>query len=293
MRVTRQRHGALFLLSRVFLVLVIFVGVVANTAAATPPDVTTIVEQMTTVFEPVRPSLRQMVITVRNDEGDEQMRWVAGVARKQLADGPRTLVVLLKPESLQNNALLIGQRGDQEATLWLSAPALERVRGITPVDAYERFLRTDFTYSDLGFVHRRSAYRFLGEQQHAGVRAYRIEEVPQDQWYYSRILTWVTADSLLPLQREYYDRAGQLWKTEVFDQVTVIDGVPTPLRIRMHDLQQGTMTEVQMSEVRFDVDLPAPLFQPQRLREAVTSPLWQPYRAQVAQNAAANTTTTQ
>jgi outer membrane lipoprotein-sorting protein len=124
------------------------------------------------------------------------------------------------------------------------------------------------------------------------VRAYKIEEVPQDQGYYSRILTWVTADSLLPLQREYYDRAGQLWKTEVFEQVTVIDGVPTPLRIRMHDRQQGTTTELQMSKVRFDVDLPNTLFQPQQLREVITSPLWQPSRTQVAQSTATTHMTT-
>jgi hypothetical protein len=294
MRVTRQRHGTLFLLSRIFLAVVLLVGVLANTAAATPPNAITIVDQLQTVFAPVRPSLRQMVITVRNDEGDEQVRWTAGMARKQLSDGPRTLIVLLEPEGLQNNALLIGHRGDGEATLWISAPALPRVRGITPVDAYERFLRTDFTYSDLGFVPRRSTYRFFGEEQLAGVRAYKLEEVPRDQWYYSRILTWVATDSLLPLRREYYDLAGQLWKTEVFEQVTVIDGVPTPLQIRMQDLQQGTTTELQLREVRFDVDLPDTLFQPQRLHEVAPSPLWQPYRTQVAQStAAAHMTTTQ
>ncbi len=264
------------------------VGVVANTAAAaTPPDVMAVANQMKTVFAPVRPSLRKIVITVRNDKGDEQARWVASVAHKQLSDGKRNLIVLLEPESMQSNALLIWERGDQEDTMWLYAPSIQRVRGIIPVDAYERFLHTDFTYSDLGFVSRRGTYRFLGEEQHAGVRAYKIEEVPQEQWYYSRILTWVAADSLLPLQRDYYDRAGQLWKTEVFEQVTIIDDVPTPLRIRMHDLQQGTTTEVQMSEVRFDVDLPDALFHPERLREVVTSPLWQLYRTQVAQSTAA------
>lgn len=294
MRGIRQRHGTLFLLSRIFLAAAILVGVVTNTAAATLPDVGTIVDQLQTVFAPVRPSLRQMVLTVKNNEGEEQVRWVAGVARKQLSDGPRTLIVLLEPEGVQDNALLIGHRKDGEATLWLSASTPQRVRGITPVDAYEHFLRTDFTYSDLGIVPRGSTYRLLGDEQHTGVRAYKIEEVPQDQWYYSRILTWVAADSLLPLRREYYDRAGQLRKTEVFAQVTVIDGVPTPLWIRMQDLQQGTTTELQLKEVRFDVDLPDTLFQPQRLREVATSPLWRPYHTQIAQSTAtAHMTTAQ
>src|SRR5882672_10956992 len=172
MRVTRQHHGTLFLLSRVFLAVAMLVGVLANTAAATPPDVMAVADQMETVFAPVRPSLRKVVITVRNDEGDEQVRWVAGVAHKQLSDGKRDLIVLLEPENMQSNALLIGERGDRDNTMWLYTPSIRRVRGIIPVDAYARFLGTDFTYSDLGLVSRRGTYRFLGEEQHAGVRAY-------------------------------------------------------------------------------------------------------------------------
>lgn len=238
-----------------------------------------IVEQMKAAFEPVRPSLRKMVITVSSDKGHDHARWTAGVARKQMADGKRNLIVILEPDSMSRNALLVQERGDQEDTMWLFNPSIQRVRGIMPVDAYEHFLRTDFTFSDLGFVNRQGHYRLLGEEEHAGTRAYKIEEAPKEQWYYSRILTWVAVDSLLPLQRDYYDRAGRLWKSEYFDQVTMIDGVPTPLRVRMHDVQADSTTELQMSEVRYDVELPDALFDPEQLRTAVDSPLWKPYRA--------------
>jgi outer membrane lipoprotein-sorting protein len=284
----RQHHRTLFPLSRLLLLSGFVVGLpTAAPAAADPPEVMTIVDQMKAVFEPGRPSLRKMVITVSSDEGHEKARWIAGVARKEFPDGKRNLIVLLEPESVRANALLIFERGGQEDVMWVYAPSVQRVRGIMPVDAYEHFLRTDFTYADLGFVSRRGNYRFLGEEEHAGVRAYKIEEVPADRWYYSRILTWVSAETLLPLQRDYYDRAGRLWKTALFDQVAVIDGVPTPLRVRMLEVQQDTSTELRMSEVRYDVELPDELFEPRRLREAIHSPLWQPYRAQVAQGKAA------
>lgn len=280
----QQRHHGTCSLAFCIALSVLLIGILAvPPAAAVSPDTMTIVNQMKAAFEPVRPSLRKMVITVSSDEGYQQARWVAGVARKQLPDGKRNLIVILEPESMRSNALLIEERGDQEDMLWLYTPVIQRVRGIVPVDAYERFCGTDFTYSDLGFVSRRGAYRFLGEETHAGVRAYKIEEAPQEQWYYSRIVTWVATESLLPLQRDYYDRAGRLWKTEFFEQMSVIDGVPTPLRIRMHDVQRDSTTELQMSEVRYDVELPDVLFDPQRLRETVTSSLWQPYRAQIAQ----------
>lgn len=281
MNARRACGEAFFLFSRIGILIITLVGVVLITPVPVMPlDAMSIVDQMKAVFEPTRPSVRKMEITVSSDAGHKQAHWIAGVARKQLPDGKRNLIVMLEPQDIRGNALLIWERGEQQDTMWVYTPAIQRVRGIFPVDAYERFLRTDFTYADLGFVSRRGAYRLLGEEDHAGVRAYKLEEVPKESWYYSRVITWVTTETLLPLQRDYYDLAGQLWKTEYFDQVTVIDGSPTPLRVRMHDMQQDTTTLLQMSEVTYNVELPDEMFDPQRLRATVASPVWQPYRAQ-------------
>ncbi len=180
-------------------------------------------------------------------------------------------------------AYLIAEPKDKPTIMWTYLPALRRVRGLVPVDAYEHFLGTDFTYADLGFVRLHEKYRLLGEKEHAGAHAYRVEEqVPQERAYYSRLITWVAADSLLPLQRDYYDVAGTLWKTELFEQVAVIDGVPTPLRTRMQDVQQKTSTELNVSEVRYNVDIPDALFDPEGLPQVAAHPLWQAYSSQAA-----------
>lgn len=207
---TYEQRPLSFHLAIAALVLLLVGAFAVTPVNAMPPDTITIVEQMKEAFEPSRPSLRKMVITVSSDKGQDKARWTAGVARKHLADGKRNLIVILEPDPMSRNALLLQEHGNQEDTKWLFSPAIQRVRGIVPADAYEHFLRTDFTYSDLGFVSRRGQYRFLGEEEHKGTRAYKIEEVPKEQWYYSRILTWVAIDSLLPLQRDYYDRAGRL-----------------------------------------------------------------------------------
>jgi hypothetical protein len=107
-------------------------------------------------------------------------------------------------------------------------------------------------------------------------------QTPQERAYYSRVVTWVAADSLLPLQRDYYDVAGALWKTELFEQVSVIDGVPTPLRIRMNDVQAGTSTEINVSEVRYGVDIPDAVFDPEHLPQVAVHSLWEGYSTPVA-----------
>jgi hypothetical protein len=138
------------------------------------------------------------------------VQWVAGEARKQLADGKRTLLVMLEPADVRGNTLLIAEQDGRVNIMWWYSPALRRVRALVPVEAYQRFLDTDFTYADLGFVSPQGKYRLLGEEDHKGKRAYTIELVPQDPWYYSRIITWVDMHSMLPLQRDFYDRAERL-----------------------------------------------------------------------------------
>lgn len=250
-------------------------------AEVAPPDVMTIVEQMKEAFEPTGSRIQQVVISTTTPTGEE-VRWTAAQARKQLPDGKRTLLLMFEPQHLRGTALLIGERQGRPDIMWTYSPVLRRVRALVPVESYQRFLDTDFTYADLGFVRRQGTYRLLGEEEYNGIRSYKIELIPQDEWYYSRIITWVSADSLLPLQRDFYDRAGRLWKSEYFEQVATIDGKPTPLRIRMHDVRQDTMTHLIVSNVRTDVELPDELFDPEHLPQAVGAQVWQVRGPQVA-----------
>ncbi|HJY84246.1 MAG TPA: outer membrane lipoprotein-sorting protein [Candidatus Binatia bacterium] len=265
------------------LIVALFLAVTPAVVAAAPPDVMTIVRQMKEVFEPARPSTRKVVISM-SAEG-EKIQWVAGQARKEFPDGKRMVMVMLDPPGVRGMAYLIAEPKNKPTRIWAYSPAIRRVRSLVPVDAYEHFLGTDFTYADLGFVRLHEKYRLLGEEDHAGVHAYKVEEqVPQERAYYSRLITWVAVDSMLPLQRDYYDGAGELWKTEIFEQVSVIDGVPTPLRIRMNDVQEHSGTELNVSEVRYGVDIPPDaVFDPKRLPQVATHSLWRGYSSHATQ----------
>jgi len=243
-------------------------------ATASPPDVKTIVRKMKAALEPARPSTRRVDMTMHAPLGDPTP-WVARQARKQLADGSRVLTVIAEPESVRGVALLIWERKDGTAVQWMYLPFVRRVRKITPAGTYETFLNTDFTFYDLGFVglHDRG-FKLLGEELHNGVPAYKVQEVPRNPWYYSRIVSWVAKDSFLPLQRDYYDPASALWKTERFEEITAVDGVQTPLRITMEDREEGTKTELTVSAVRYDATIPDEVFDPDKLPQVVNHPLW-------------------
>lgn len=96
----------------------------------------------------------------------------------------------------------------------------------------------------------------------------------KERAYYSRIIMWVDKASMLPLQRDYYDVGGRLWKTELFD-IETIDGTPTPIRRHMKDLQGKSSTTLQISAVRHDTTIPDEVFDPLTLPGLATSPVWQ------------------
>jgi outer membrane lipoprotein-sorting protein len=77
--------------------------------------------------------------------------------------------------------------------------------------------------------------------------------------------------------------AGNLWKTELFEEEK-IDGVPTPIRIQMRDLQGKSRTELHLSDVRYDVDIPDALLDPRQLPTAASSPIWQRSTTQTVRN---------
>jgi outer membrane lipoprotein-sorting protein len=266
------------------LVTVLIAGLLmsAPSRALAQDPVMDVVKKMKEVFEPVRPSTRTVDITMT--AGGETIHWVAREAMKQFPDGKRLVMVMLEPAEVQGNAYLIWEPKDKLSAVWTYMPVLHRVRALAGVDAYEHFLGTDFTYADLGFVRLHPQYRLLGEEDRGGKKTYKIEEsVPQERAYYSRVIMWVSKDALLPVQRDYYDVAGTLWKTEVFEEET-IDDVPTPIRMQMKDLQGKSTTELRVRDVRYDVEVPDALFDPVKLSTAASSPVWQGSLAQAAQS---------
>src|SRR5205814_4580541 len=179
-------------------------------------------------------------------------QWIAGQARKKTPDGSRALTVMLGPEAVRGLAILVQERGKEPDRQWVYVPAIRRVRELVPVESYQSFLNTDFTYADLGFVPRDGSYKLLGAETRDGTRTTKVETVPRDRWYYSRIVTWVADDSSLPVRREFYDPAGLLWRIETWSEVTRVDGTPIPLRVRMEDVRQGGGTELRVSDVLWD-----------------------------------------
>jgi hypothetical protein len=249
-------------------------SLIAAPVRAETPKPEAILKRMKSWLEPDRPSTRRLTMSVRSAPGDSA-QWQAGQARATLDGSHWVLTVLLEPKDLRGAALLVQERDGKTANEWLFLPYLRRVRKMLPVNEFESFLNTEFTYSDLGFVNLDGrTVTLLGEETLNGIAAYKLQEVPARTDYFTRIVTWVAKDSGQPLKREYYDPADRLWKVETFESVADIHGVPTAQRVRMEDAQTGFGSEYRAGQIGYDVALPKELFDPAQLPNAAAHAIW-------------------
>jgi len=257
------------------LAIIITFLIMVTPGSAAVPDMTTILRQMKQVLEPTNSSTRRVVISSSFQNQTDQ--FVAAQARKMFPDGKRILWVMLEPESVRGTTYLFWERQKLPNVTLAYFPFIRRVREFLPVESYGRFFGTDFTFADLGFVRVHNNYKFWGKEEFGGIPAYKVEErFPEERLFYSRILIWLAADSFLPLQREYYDLKGRLWKTEFFKEVVKINTIATPLLIQMKD-RDGYSTDLKVTEVQYDVKIPDDLFNPDQLPQAINYPVWQTY----------------
>jgi hypothetical protein len=142
------------------------------------------------------------------------------------------------------------------------------------VEGYDTYFATDFTYQDLGFVALGGGgEKLVGTDTRDGKKVYKLEDHPINSPYYSKVISYVATDTLLPVERDFYDRAGRLYKTE-HCTVETVDGVPTITKIVMDNVNSGGSSEIDVTKVIPNKQPPADLFDPKRLPEVADHPFW-------------------
>lgn len=242
-------------------------------ASAAEPDAASIVKRMKQALEPARPSVRVMTLKV-NSGGGFAAQWTLAQARAHVNDADCMLTVVLKPAGGRGIAFLAKEKPGAMAVEYSYLPAIRRVREITPLAGYEPFFGTDFTYEDLSFVRLGGQEKLDGTETHNGVKAYKLEEALANNPYFSKAVTWVATDTGLPVERDYYDVDGKLFKSEHFEKITTIGKVPTIMKIVMNDVQSGGSSEIDVSSVKYDKQAPAGLFDPKNLPQAASDAFW-------------------
>jgi hypothetical protein len=80
---------------------------------------------------------------------------------------------------------------------------------------------------------------------------------------------WIIKENFLPVVIEYYDEKDPtyLLKTMVASDFRVIDGIPTSMKVVMFNENDNTQTEMELLEVKYNIQLGDDMFTERSLKK--------------------------
>lgn len=185
--------------------------------------------------------------------------------------GEKNLVRYLEPRRVKDQAVLMLNHADD---IWMFFPRTQRVRKLASHAKKQKMQGSDFSYEDMGsgdaFIEDFASQR-LEDEQKEGQDCYKLElrRNPDSDSSYSRLVMWVIKDNFLPIVIEYYDENDPVYllKTMVASDFQVIDGIPTAMKIVMHNENDNTQTEMELLEVKYDITLSDDMFTERSLKK--------------------------
>jgi hypothetical protein len=238
------------------------------------PDAAAIITRMKQALEPSIPSVRVMTLRVSGPRAT--VRWRMAQARGEANGSKWMLTVMLLPSSWGKGIALLDQDKPSSAAAseYIYLPAVQRVRRFTPLQGWEPFFGSDFSYQDFSFPRFALNAELKGSEMHNDIECYKLEEALTNNPYYSKIENWIATDTGLPAERDYYDLSGKLYKSQRYEHIVTIQNVPTITRIVMTDVQMERSSEIDVTSVKYDKQAPPDLFDPNNLPKAAANQFW-------------------
>lgn len=159
-----------------------------------------------------------------------------------------------------------------EDKLWIYSPSTDRTIQIAGHMLRQSMMGSDMSYEDMmedRKLHEMYASTVLGQEELDGRQVYVIElnAIVDDVAYHSQKM-WVDTERFVPLKQEQFAKSGQLLKRVTFSDVKRVEGRWYPYVMVYKDmLKQGDGTEMKMSSIKFDQEIPPYIFSKAALKQ--------------------------
>jgi hypothetical protein len=155
---------------------------------------------------------------------------------------------------------------DRDDDRWLYLPDLDLVKRIAASDERTSFVGSHFFYEDV-------SGRNITEDKHELVditdQYFVLDNTPKkpELVEFSHFKMWIHRETFLPIQTEYYDQRGEVYRKYKVLNVSRPQGFLTVTKSEMRDLRTGGHTTIEYSEVAYNVGLPEEIFTERFLRK--------------------------
>ncbi len=199
-----------------------------------------------------------LTMTLINSRGDERVREIKQFL-KDFGDMEKKIMFFLSPADVRNTSFMnwsydeVGKDDDQ----WIYLPALKKVKRISSDSKSDYFMGSDFTYDDLGDRHPSSdSHIILREETVDGEDCYVVESIPKEEEYmYSRTITWIVKDKWIGKKKEFYDEDDDLLKTLTVKEVEKIKNYLIITYSEMHNVQKDHKTTMILKNIAIDTGI--------------------------------------
>lgn len=216
--------------------------------------------------------LSDLRMTLTNARGDQRVREIKQYL-KDFGSEEKKIMFFLSPADVRETSFMNwsydeeGRDDDQ----WIYLPALKKVKRISSDSKSDSFMGSDFTYDDLGDRHpSEDTHTVLKEDTVNGEECFVVESIPKEEEYmYSRTVTWVVKDRWVGAQKEFYDEDGDLLKILTVKKYEQISGYWIVLDTEMRDVQEEHTTLMEMENVVLDSGIADKTFTERIMRRGV------------------------
>ena len=269
----RSRHFQairLFAILRMILIiwLPLFLAIV-NTSRAMAMSGREVYEKVHEVRSKALDRKTDAAMTLFDKVGGKRSRNLIEYSKKADPEAYKVLVVFKSPPDLKDVGFLIHAHTFAERDLWAYFPEYKRVRRIPTSSQDDSFFGSDFSYDDFGGPPNLDDYSFkiLRDEIVDNKQCYVVEVTPKIHRKYTRYISWVAKDLWVHVKIEYYqDR--DIYRTGVFTDIRIIDGIPTPFRLYMENKRTGHRTELIVNTIQYHTHFGDELFSQRSLERA-------------------------
>ena len=213
-----------------------------------------------------------LVMTIENSRGNQRVRKIKQYL-KDFGKDKKKIMFFLSPADVKNTSFMTWSYDDESKSddQWIYLPALKKVKRISSDSKGDYFMGSDFTYDDLGDRHPMDdTHTILREEVMGGKETIVIESIPKDEEYmYSRTVTWVMKDTWIGLKKEFYDEDDDLLKILTVDAQKSFGDVIILTKVKMHNIQRNQFTIMEFSNVEIDKGIPNNKFSERMMKRGI------------------------
>ncbi|MEN8229688.1 MAG: MMPL family transporter, partial [Bacteroidota bacterium] len=168
-------------------------------------------------------------LTITDSKGNQRIR-KNSMASLSEADGTeKRIIKFISPAEVKGTGILIFDYPQKSDDMWIYLPALRKTRRIVSREKSKSFMGSEFSNANMTAPGLDDfSYRLKGEETLQGNPCFLIESTPvstdlEDEYGYSKSVSWVDKNSCLVHQILYYDFDDELFKTITHKEFRKLD----------------------------------------------------------------------